>query len=145
MGVGKPFEELVEAETRHRLGWSWALFAVGVAWLLAAFVTSVDEERYDRVSLVARGARFEDAGPITKVLIDFAWTVGAHRVALDAFGTNTASQKVAERCGMTREGVLREAHVGNGGVRHDLVVYGLLRSDPPAPPDDPPSDGGGTR
>lgn len=81
----------------------------------------------------------------TRLLIDFAWTVGAHRVALDAFGTNTASQKVAERCGMTREGVLREAHVGNGGVRHDLVVYGLLRSDPPAPPDDPPSDGGGTR
>lgn len=66
-------EELVEAETRHRLGWSWALFAVGVAWLLAAFVTSVDEERYDRVSLVARGARFEDAGLITKLLIDFAW------------------------------------------------------------------------
>jgi RimJ/RimL family protein N-acetyltransferase len=81
----------------------------------------------------------------TRLLIDYAWTIGAHRVALDAFATNTASRRVAERCGMVQEGVLREAHLGNGGIRHDVVLYGLVRSDPGAVSDDSPSDGGGVR
>ncbi|GAA1908060.1 GNAT family N-acetyltransferase [Williamsia serinedens] len=91
------------------------------------------------VSPSARGRGI--ATRATRLLIDHAWSLGAHRVALDAFATNTASRRVAERCGMTQEGVLREAHLGNGGIRHDVVLYGLLRSDP----DVSPSDGGGVR
>lgn len=91
------------------------------------------------VSPAARGRGI--ATRATRLLIGCAWTIGAHRVALDAFATNTASRRVAERCGMTQEGVLREAHLGNGGIRHDVVLYGLLRSDPEASP----SDGGGVR
>ncbi|MGZ8178309.1 GNAT family N-acetyltransferase [Williamsia sp. SKLECPSW1] len=95
------------------------------------------------VSPVARGRGI--ATRATRLLIDYAWTIGAHRVALDAFATNTASRTVAVRCGMTQEGVLREAHLGNHGIRHDVVAYGLLRSDPSASRSDSPSDGGGVR
>ncbi|GAA2056800.1 GNAT family N-acetyltransferase [Williamsia deligens] len=94
------------------------------------------------VSPAARGRGI--ATRATRLLIDFAWSVGAHRVTIDAFATNAASRAVAVRCGMRQEGVLREAHLGNGGIRHDVVVYGLLRSDPAAASDDP-STGGGIR
>lgn len=95
------------------------------------------------VSPLARGRGI--ATRATRLLIEFAWSVGAHRVALDAFATNLASRRVAEHCGMTQEGILREAHLGNGGIRHDVVLYGLLRSDPGVPVDESPSDGGGVR
>ena len=38
---------------------------------------------------------------------------------------NLASQRVAERCGFTREGVLR-SHVPFKGGRRDSVVFSLL-------------------
>ena len=79
------------------------------------------------VSPAARGHGI--ATRATRLLIDLAWTLGAHRVTLDAFATNTASRRVAERCGMTQEGVLREAHLGNGDIRHDVVLYGMVRPD----------------
>lgn len=81
----------------------------------------------------------------TRLLIGFAWSIGAHRVALDAYATNTASRRVAEHCGMVQEGVLREAYLGNGGIRHDVVNYGLLRSDPGASVEESLSDGGDVR
>jgi [ribosomal protein S5]-alanine N-acetyltransferase len=42
---------------------------------------------------------------------------------------NDASQRVAERCGFTREGVLR-SHVPFKDARRDTVVFGLLAADP---------------
>lgn len=95
------------------------------------------------VSPAARGRGI--ATRATRLLIGFAWSIGAHRVALDAYATNTASRRVAEHCGMTQEGVVREAYRGNGDIRHDVALYGLLRSDPFVVPDDSPSDGGGVR
>jgi RimJ/RimL family protein N-acetyltransferase len=49
---------------------------------------------------------------------------------------NIASQRVAERCGFTREGVLR-SHMAFKGGRRDTVVFSLLPgelSDPGTPP-----------
>ncbi|MBJ7288699.1 GNAT family N-acetyltransferase [Williamsia sp.] len=66
----------------------------------------------------------------TRLLVEYSWTIGAARVALDAFATNTASRTVALRCGFVEEGTLRSAHLGNGGIRHDVVVHGLLPTDP---------------
>jgi RimJ/RimL family protein N-acetyltransferase len=45
---------------------------------------------------------------------------------------NTASERVAERCGYLREGVLRSVHV-KGGIRADTGVWSRLPTDPPAP------------
>lgn len=60
------------------------------------------------------------------VLID--WAVeerGIHRVEWSASSANTASLKVAERLGMTREGVLRESYPYRG-VRYDMEMWSVL-------------------
>lgn len=57
-----------------------------------------------------------------------AWALGPlglARVELRADVGNVASQRVAERLGFTREGVLRSAREGLDG-RCDVVVHGLL-------------------
>lgn len=67
--------------------------------------------------LVTRAAR---------VIID--WAVeerGIHRVEWLVSAKNAASIAVAQRLGMTREGVLREAHVLRGR-RYDVEVWSVL-------------------
>ncbi|HEY3681745.1 MAG TPA: GNAT family N-acetyltransferase [Streptosporangiaceae bacterium] len=53
---------------------------------------------------------------------------GFARLELKAAPGNRASQRVAERVGFTREGLLRGAGVIKSG-RIDLVIYGLLPGD----------------
>ncbi|MEV6393200.1 GNAT family protein [Streptomyces sp. NPDC051907] len=70
--------------------------------------------------LVTRAAR---------VLID--WAVeerGMHRIEWVASSGNTASIKVAERLGMTRDGVLRESYPYRG-KRHDSEIWSVLASE----------------
>ncbi len=50
------------------------------------------------------------------------------RMVLRAATGNTASQRVAEKAGFTREGVARNAGFTNTG-RVDLVVYSLIPTD----------------
>ena len=62
------------------------------------------------------------------VLLVARWAfeeVGISRVALTCGPDNLASQRVAERCGFRREGVLR-SHMPFKGARRDTVVFGLL-------------------
>ena len=47
------------------------------------------------------------------------------RLELNCGPDNLASQRVAERCGYTREGVLR-SHIPFKGMRRDTVVFSLL-------------------
>jgi RimJ/RimL family protein N-acetyltransferase len=51
--------------------------------------------------------------------------VGIARLELTCGPDNRASQRVAERCGFTREGVLR-SHMPFQGGRRDTVVFSLL-------------------
>lgn len=51
--------------------------------------------------------------------------LGLARLELTCGPDNEASQRVAERCGFTREGVLR-SHVPFKGARRDSVMYSLL-------------------
>ena len=51
--------------------------------------------------------------------------LGLARVALTCAPDNHASRRVAERCGFSREGVLR-SHMPFKGGRRDTVVFGLL-------------------
>ena len=60
-----------------------------------------------------------------------AWgfqALGLERIDLLAASANGASQRVAERAGFTREGVLRSYMVGTEG-RQDMVAFGLLATD----------------
>ncbi len=54
--------------------------------------------------------------------------LGLERIDLLAATENPASHRVAERCGFTREAVLRSYMVGKHG-RDDMVAFGLLASD----------------
>ncbi len=57
-----------------------------------------------------------------------AWgfrSLGLQRIDLMAATENPASQRVAERCGFTREAVLRSYLRGKDG-RQDMVAFGLL-------------------
>jgi ribosomal-protein-serine acetyltransferase len=61
-----------------------------------------------------------------RALIDHAFReLGVHRVVIHAASANLRGQRIPERLGFTREGILREAGKGRHGY-HDLVVYGLL-------------------
>jgi RimJ/RimL family protein N-acetyltransferase len=56
--------------------------------------------------------------------------VGLARVSVTCGPDNLASQRVAERCGFRREGVLR-SHIPFKGARRDTVVFGLLPGELP--------------
>jgi RimJ/RimL family protein N-acetyltransferase len=60
-------------------------------------------------------------------------SLALERIDLMAATGNPASQRVAERCGFTREAVLRSYLLGREG-RQDMVAFGLLAIDPKAPP-----------
>ena len=54
--------------------------------------------------------------------------LGLVRIGLLAATENQPSQRVAERCGFTREAVLR-SYMRHAGERQDMVSYSLLASD----------------
>ena len=53
----------------------------------------------------------------------------AHRVRLECDDTNERSWRVAERCGMIREGHIRENKLNPDGSRSGTLHYGLLRNE----------------
>jgi RimJ/RimL family protein N-acetyltransferase len=79
---------------------------------------------------VAKDARGRDvATRATKLLAHWAVTDGGvQRLELTTHPANVASQRVAEKAGFTREGVLR-SHVRFPDGRRDSVLYSLLPSD----------------
>ena len=99
---------------------------LGVCGLRAKDDDAVTEIGY-AVAPWARGAGV--ATRATRLLIGFSFEIGAVRVELDAYAENTPSRAVARKCGFTQEGVLRSAVPGKNGRRHDLVVFGLLKTD----------------
>ncbi|MCJ1679805.1 GNAT family N-acetyltransferase [Streptomyces sp. APSN-46.1] len=70
-----------------------------------------------------------------RVLIDWAFRErGMHRVEWHASSANKKSLAVAERLGMTREGVLRQSYV-HRGIRRDTEIWAVLADEwPPAGP-----------
>jgi RimJ/RimL family protein N-acetyltransferase len=72
-----------------------------------------------------RGAATEILGQLTRWALGEA---GALRVRLVIDVANAASQRVAERCGYVREGVMRSIHF-KGDVRIDAELWSRLPSD----------------
>lgn len=79
---------------------------------------------------VAAGAR--GRGVATRALrLLSRWALtegGVERLELTTHPDNVASQRVAEKAGFTREGVLR-AHMRFADGRRDSVIFSLLRAD----------------
>jgi RimJ/RimL family protein N-acetyltransferase len=78
------------------------------------------------------GREARGQGHVTRavgVITDWGFRqLGLQRIDLLAATGNPASQRVAERCGFTREAVLRSYLLGRDG-RQDMVAFGLLASD----------------
>jgi aminoglycoside 6'-N-acetyltransferase len=55
--------------------------------------------------------------------------LGAYRVCLKCDDTNLRSYSVADRCGMVREGHIRENKKNADGTMSGTLLYGLLRSE----------------
>jgi RimJ/RimL family protein N-acetyltransferase len=79
------------------------------------------------------------ASEATSLFVEFLFATrrDMNRAALYIHPDNAASIRLAERCGFTYEGRIREGWF-NFGEWHDLLVYGLLRRElvggrPPAP------------
>jgi ribosomal-protein-alanine N-acetyltransferase len=53
--------------------------------------------------------------------------LGAHRVRMECDDTNERSWRVAERCGMVREGHIRENKRNVDGTLSGTLHFGLLR------------------
>ena len=75
----------------------------------------------------ARGRGY--AAEATRALADWAFRHGAARVHLFADVGNAASQRVAERAGFRREGVVRSCLGYRDGLRGDAVLFGRLRQE----------------
>ncbi|WP_312866356.1 GNAT family N-acetyltransferase [Streptomyces boluensis] len=60
----------------------------------------------------------------------WAHALGLHRLALDHAVGNTASCRVAERCGFAYEGTMRGSHRNADGTFQDGHLHGRVRPDP---------------
>lgn len=114
-----------------------APFAIADAGDLAALLGSVtlmhfdwDHRRAEVGYWLARHARGQGhTTRAVRLICRFGFErLGLERVELMAGTANSASQRVAERAGFTREALLRSYYEGKG-ERHDMVAFGLLRSD----------------
>lgn len=80
--------------------------------------------------VVAPAARGRGVGTwMLRSLTEWALvTLGAQRIVLIIDVANPASERVAERCGYTREGVMRSIHL-KAGVRVDAGLWSRLPGD----------------
>jgi RimJ/RimL family protein N-acetyltransferase len=118
-GIAAPFAIVSAVDRDHLLG---SISLMRFAWQHA---------RAEVGYWLAKDARGQ--GHVTRaVRLITAWgfrSLGLHRIDLMAATGNPASQRVAERCGFTREAVLRSYLQGKEG-RQDMVAFGLLATDP---------------
>lgn len=118
-GIAAPFAIVSTADRDHLLG---SISLMRFSWQHA---------RAEVGYWLAKDARGQ--GHATRaVRLITAWafrSLSLQRIDLLAATENPASQRVAERCGFTREAVLRSYLQGKDG-RQEMVAYGLLASDP---------------
>ena len=122
-GTAAPFAIVSSADRDHLLG---SISLMRFSW------------KHGRAEVgywLAREARGQ--GHVTRavrLISDWGFRhLALERIELLAATGNPASQRVAERCGFTREAVLRSYLPGKEG-RQDMVAFGLLVSDPRAAP-----------
>ena len=119
-GAGFSFA-VAEAATNRAVG--------GIGLWLAALAHGRATAGYS-VAPSARGRGVAVAA--LTALTCFAWTIPAlHRIELYIEPWNTGSIKTAERVGYEREGLLR-SHQEIGGLRRDMLLYAIIRENPPA-------------
>lgn len=62
-----------------------------------------------------------------RILLDYAFTVQAmEKICAEVYGLNPHSQRLMERVGFQREGILRQ-HEFHNGSRQDMHFFGILK------------------
>ncbi len=113
------------------------VLAIGVDGTIAGTIGLHYVEWFDRSAELGYwiASPYEGRGYVTRAaraVIGFAFgTVGLHRIVVRCAVGNDRSSRVAERLGMRREGLLREAHYV-GGKFLDQHLYAILRHEHPA-------------
>jgi len=98
-----------------------------VAFAILRDLNDPHGNRYLKRVAVARPDRGA-GGAFLERVVDWTFDrVGAHRFWLDCFSHNARAQRIYEKLGFTRDGVLREAYLGADGVRRDLTMMALTR------------------
>jgi RimJ/RimL family protein N-acetyltransferase len=127
----RAYFERQRAERHAGLGVELAVTEPGDAAAVLGCVSLFDVDAVNRSAatgywLAARGRGRGAATHAVRLLTGWGFaTLGLARIQLTCAPDNLASQRVAERCGFTREGLLRSQLAFKGG-RRDTVVYGLL-------------------
>ncbi|MET7419784.1 GNAT family protein [Dactylosporangium sp. NPDC005555] len=138
-------EPMTEVDAREHLAGMEAALLQGEAFHMAVVEAgrpapllggvSVHEIRLDRGTAAVGywlGPQGRGRGAATQaVRLMAGWAfdeLGLARLELTCGPDNTASQRVAERCGFVREGLLR-SHMPFRGSRRDSLIYGLLRGE----------------
>jgi RimJ/RimL family protein N-acetyltransferase len=103
------FGRLIGGTGLHRMDWNVPRFEIGY-WC--------------RPSMQGRGLVTEAVNTLMRFAFD---TLQARRVEVRMSSTNARSRAVAERCGFTLEGVLRQDSRGVDGQPRDTVVYARVR------------------
>jgi RimJ/RimL family protein N-acetyltransferase len=114
-------------------GFGWAALGDDGTFLGVALAPHVDAEarEIELGYIVAREARGRGvATEMVRQLTRWAFDEqGAQRIVLLIDAENTASERVAERCGYVREGVMRSVYL-KPGRRIDQAVWSRLPGDP---------------
>ncbi|MFL6120673.1 GNAT family N-acetyltransferase [Actinophytocola sp.] len=113
---------VVDAKTNQLLG--------GVSWHAVDYGGTVSSSAWNIGIGLLPGARGRGVGTAAqRMLVDHLFTTTElDRIEASTDVDNVAEQRALENAGFRREGVLRGAQL-RGGVRRDLVHYGLVRGD----------------
>ena len=127
----RSFAAQMERRWNDQTDWTFTIFhddeAVGTISLMRyqALFALCEIGYWIRSDLAGRGLMTEAAAAVC----DFGFgEIDVHRIELRAAVDNAASQRVAEKLGFTREGLLREAGWVAAGYQ-DMHLFGLLASE----------------
>lgn len=109
------------------------MFGVQIEERLVGYVELVLIDRIERrafISIVIGEKQFWGRGigsTALRILLDYAFTVQAmEKICAEVYGINTRSQRLMERVGFQREGILRQ-HEFHNGSRQDTHFFGILK------------------
>ena len=128
--TSRSFAIVMEDRWTRQTDWSFTIFhsdeVAGTITLMRyqALFALCEVGYWLRSDLAGRGLMTEAATAVC----DFGFELlGLHRIELRAAVENRPSQRVAEKLGFTREGVLKEAGKTEAGFQ-DMYLYGLVVS-----------------
>jgi RimJ/RimL family protein N-acetyltransferase len=117
--------------TDDRLDLSIIDRATGV-WVGELAVNDWDEDNHScgfRIAIGPNGRNRGLGSEATRLIVDYVFKqLPINRIALEVFAFNPRAIHVYERCGFTREGVIRSALYWDGEY-HDAILMSILRDE----------------